>query len=79
MGSAYGVQFLKKMRETVDVDADLEKGDFSRINQWNREHIWHFGSLLTPQEILDRTLEAPFDPNVYLDYLESKCKDVYGI
>ncbi len=79
LGSAYGVQFLKKMRETVDVDADLEKGDFSRINQWNREHIWHFGSLLTPQEILDRTLEAPFNPNVYLDYLESKCKDVYGI
>ncbi|MDO5326117.1 MAG: carboxypeptidase M32 [Clostridia bacterium] len=79
LGSAYGAQFLKKMRETVDVDADLEKGDFTRINQWNREHIWHFGSLLTPQEILDRTLEAPFDPNVYLDYLESKCKDVYGI
>ena len=79
LGSAYGTQFLKKMKESVDVDADLEKGDFTRINQWNKAHIWHFGSLLTPQEILDRTLGAPFDPNVYLDYLESKCKDIYGI
>lgn len=78
LGSAYGAQFLAKMRETVDVDAALEKGDFSSINDWNREHIWRFGSLLTPKEILDRTLGAPFDPNCYLDYLENKCREVYG-
>jgi len=79
LGSAYGAQFLAKMRETVDVDAALEKGDFSAINAWNREHIWRFGSLLTPQEILDSVLKAPFDPTYYLDYLENKCRDVYGL
>ncbi len=79
LGSAYGAQFLKKMRETVDVDAALANGDFSPINQWNREHIWKFGSLKTPKQILDETLGGTFDPNVYLDYLEEKCRDVYGI
>ncbi|MBR4333607.1 MAG: carboxypeptidase M32 [Clostridia bacterium] len=79
LGSAYGAQFLVKMREAVDVDADLEKGDFSKINEWNRAHIWRFGSSITPQQILDRTLEAPFDPSYYLDYLERKCKDIYGV
>lgn len=77
LGSAYGTQFLAKMKETVDVDAALEKGDFSPMNQWNRDHIWRFGSLLTPQEILENALGAPFDPNYYLDYLEEKCKEVY--
>ena len=24
-------------------------------------------------------LGGPFDPNVYLDYLTDKCRDVYGI
>ncbi|MBR0407243.1 MAG: carboxypeptidase M32 [Clostridia bacterium] len=79
LGSAYGAQFLAKMKETVDVDAALDQGDFSAINAWNREHIWRFGSSLTPAEILENTFGAPFDPAYYLDYLEAKCKDVYGL
>ena len=79
LGSAYGAQFLAKMKETVDVDAAIEKGDFAPINDWNREHIWKHGSLYTPAQILDSTLGAPFDPSYYLDYLEAKCKDVYGV
>ena len=79
LGSAYGAQFLAKMKETVDVDAALAKGDFSPMNAWNREHIWHFGSLLTPKEILENALGEPFDPNYYLDYLEEKCRSIYHI
>ena len=79
LGSAYGAQFLRRMKETVDIDAALEKGDFSPMNAWNREHIWRFGSLLTPAEILKNALGAPFDPTYYLDYLEEKCKDIYGL
>ncbi len=79
LGSAYGAQFMAKMKESVDVDAALAQGDFAPINAWNKEHIWHFGSLLTPREILDSALGAPFDPAYYLRYLEEKCRDVYGL
>ncbi len=79
LGSAYGAQLLKKMRETVDVDDCLRRGDFGPINQWNREHIWKYGSLYKPGRLLEMALGEPFDPNVYLDYLEEKCRDVYGI
>ena len=79
LGSAYGAQFLKKMRETVDVDACLERGDFAPINEWNREQIWQYGSLYTPAQVLERVLGAPFDPDVYLDYLEGKCREIYGL
>ena len=67
------------MRETVDVDDCLRRGDFGPINQWNREHIWKYGSLYKPGRLLEMALGEPFDPNVYLDYLEEKCRDVYGI
>ena len=67
------------MWETVDVDEALARGDFGPMNEWNREHIWRFGSLKTPKEILDGALGGPFDPTVYLDYLTDKCRDVYGI
>ena len=78
-GSAYGAQFLKKMKETVDVDRCVAEGNFAPINDWNREHIWQYGSLYTPAELLDRVLGEPCDPMVYVEYLENKAKDVYGI
>ena len=79
LGNAYGAQFLKKMKETVDVDTCLEQGDFSPINDWNRSHIWQYGRLYTPAEVLDRVLGAPFDPMVYVDYLKQKIHDVYEV
>lgn len=79
LGSAYGAQFLKKMKETVDVEACLKVGNLGPINAWNREHIWKHGSLYQPAQLLDKVLGEAFDPNVYLDYLEAKCKDVYGL
>ena len=79
LGNAYGAQFLKKMRETVDVDACVESGDLSPINRWNEEHIWKYGKLLTPAEILSKTMEGPFDPTVYTSYLEEKYTEIYGL
>ena len=79
LGSAYGAQFLKKMKETVDVEACLKAGDLGPINAWNKEHIWQHGCLYKPAQLLEQVLGEKFDPNVYLDYLEAKCKDVYGI
>ena len=79
LGSAYGAQFLAKMKETVDVDGCIARGDFGPVNAWNRAHIWRYGSLLTAQEVLDTALGEPFNPDCYLDYLEDKCRDVYGI
>ena len=79
LGSAYGAQFLKKMKETVDVDACLARGDFTPVNAWNRENIWQHGCLYTPAELLERVLGEAFDPGVYLDYLEAKVHSVYGV
>ena len=67
------------MKETVDVDGCIARGDFGPVNAWNRAHIWRYGSLLTAQEVLDTALGEPFNPDCYLDYLEDKCRDVYGI
>ena len=79
LGNAYGAQFLREMEKTVDWRSALEKGDFEPINAWNREHIWSFGSLYTPQQVLQNALGGPLDPNCYLDYLEEKCKELYGL
>lgn len=79
LGNAYGAQFLAKMRETVDVDACIASGDFGPVNEWNREHIWKHGARFKPSELLDRVFEAEFDPGYYIDYLEEKYTELYGL
>ena len=79
LGSAYGAQFIAKMCETVDVDKCLENGDFAPINDWNREHIWKYGSLFTPDEVLDNALGMPFDAQYFIDYLTEKYTEIYDL
>ena len=79
LGSAYGVQFLRRMEETVDVDGCLRRGDFGPINAWNREHIWRHGSLYRPGELFRAAAGADFDPTYYTDYLTQKFSALYGL
>ena len=61
LGSAYGAQLLRKMKETVDVDECLKTGNFAPINAWNREHIWQYGCLKKPGALLEQALGEKFD------------------
>ncbi len=79
LGSAYGAQLLKKMKETVDVAQCVAKGDFGPINAWNREKLWQFGSLYKPAQLLESALGQEFDPNVFCQYLEEKFGELYGV
>ncbi len=79
LGSAYGAQFLRKMRETVDVDDCLRRGDFKPINDWNREHIWQYGCLYRPGQLFEMATGETFDPGVFASYLEEKFTDLYNL
>ncbi len=79
LGSAYGAQLLAKMKETVDVEACLARGDFAPINAWLRERIWQHGCLYTPTVLFEKAAEAPFDPKYYTDYLEKKFGELYDL
>ena len=79
LGSAYGAQMLAKMKQTVDVDAAVRSGDLRPITGWLEEHIWKFGCLYDPVDLLERAVGEPFDPKYYTDYLEEKFSAIYGL
>ena len=79
LGSAYGAHLLAKMRESVDVDKCLAEGNFEPINAWNREHIWKYGSLKNPDELLRSALGEEFDPTYFTNYLEEKYSKIYSL
>ncbi len=79
LGSAYGAQLIEKMKETVDPKAQTLKGDLSPVVGWLREHIFRFGKMYAPGDLLEKACEAPFDPSYYTRYLENKFRDIYNI
>ena len=79
LGSAYGAQILAKMRETVDVDACVARGDLAPVTGWLREHVWKYGSLLKPGALFEQAVGAPFDAKFYIDYLTEKYETLYGL
>ena len=79
LGSAYGAQMLAKMRQTVDVEGAIRSGDLRSITSWLEEHIWKFGALYDPMELLERAVGEPFDPKYFTDYLEKKFTEIYGL
>ena len=79
LGSAYGAQMLAKMKQTVNVEAAVRSGDLHPITNWLEEHIWKFGGLYDPMELLERAVGEPFDPRYFTDYLEKKYSAIYGL
>lgn len=79
LGSAYGAQMLAKMKQTVDVEAAVRSGDLHPVTEWLEQHIWKFGRLYDPTDLLEKTLGAPFDPKYFTDYLEEKYTGIYGL
>ncbi len=79
LGSAYGAQLLAKMREEVNVAETVKKGELKPVNDWLEEHIWRYGCLYKPAELMERAFGGPFDPKYYTDYLERKFTEVYGL
>ena len=79
LGSAYGAQYLRKMKEAVDVDGCIRAGNFAPVNDWLRERIWKYGSLLTPAEVFRNATGEVFDPTVFTAYLEEKFTDLYNL
>ncbi|MBQ3079337.1 MAG: carboxypeptidase M32 [Clostridia bacterium] len=78
LGSAYGAQLYARMKETVDIEGDVEKGDLTNINEWLRQNIWTIGSMLEPGEIMERAFGGKFDPSYYTNYLKEKYETIYG-
>ena len=79
LGSAYGAQMLRCMKQSVDVDACLRRGDFTPINAWLRERIWRHGGQYPPAELFRNAVGEPFDPTVFVAYLTEKYTDLYEL
>ena len=67
------------IRRETDVDSALREGRTDEINSWLREHVWRFGALYPPMELMERAMGGTLDMKYYADYLSDKLSEVYGV
>lgn len=73
LGSVLAVQIGERAHEAIpDLDAQLERGDFTELHAWLRENLYALGSKLTPADTIERVVGGPIDPQPYLRYLRDK-------
>ncbi len=79
LGSAYGPQMLKKMKEELgDIWLDVAKGDLSKVTGWLKEKIHRHASFYKPGELFENVC-GKFDAKYYTDYLKDKYERLYRL
>ena len=79
LGSAYGVQMLRKMEEELgDIYADVAKGDLSKVTAWLKEKIHRHASFKKPGALFEEVC-GKFDARFYTEYLTEKYTKLYNL
>jgi carboxypeptidase Taq len=76
LGNLMAAQLWETLRaELVELDAQLEAGDFAPLRDWLRERIHVHGRKLPPAELLDRVTGQELAVAPFLRYLRAKLAD----
>ena len=79
LGNVVSVQFWERAEADLgDLDEQFERGEFTPLAEWLRDHIHRFGRMYEPRELLQRTVGSGMDPEPYLGYLQRELDGLFG-
>ena len=79
LGNMYNAMYCNRMREDLDAEACVRRGDFAQLNGWMKEHVFRRANLLAPKEWIAEITGRALTPDDFLTYLEEKYGDLYGL
>lgn len=80
LGNLVASQLWEKIVSDIpDINEKIESADFKDLLQWLRENIHQYGAKYEPIELLKRVTGKGLDYEPYMNYLETKFKDIYQL
>ena len=80
LGNLISVQLWDAFQSVEPSRDDLMRhGDFSPLLSWLRREIHQHGRRYMPQDLVRRVTGSGIDPEPYLQYLERKYREIYGL
>jgi len=79
LGNVVSVQLWERAEADLgDLDESFERGEFSDLAEWLREHVHRHGRTYEPRDLLRRTVGTGMDPEAYLAYLQRELQELFG-
>ena len=72
LGNVIAGMIWYTMRNEIDLDSTIRKGEFQPIKTWLYERIHKYGATYTPKELAKKSLGESFNPDRLIQYLEWK-------
>ncbi|MBO0690844.1 MAG: carboxypeptidase M32 [Candidatus Dormibacteraeota bacterium] len=80
LGNVIGAQLMVTIRESLpDLDEQLAAGEFGRLLEWLRSHLYEHGRKFTPNELLERATGRPVTAEPWIAYVRRKFGELYGV
>ena len=79
LGSAIGAQLLNTLEKKLPIDELLEKGKFTKIEDYLKHNLHKYGALYDYNTLLKMVTGEKFNPKYYVNYLKKKYKKLYEI
>jgi carboxypeptidase Taq len=67
------------MKNEIDVEGAIEKGDFATVNNWMKENVFKKADRLAPGEWIKDITGREFTPEDFLTYITEKYSEIYGL
>jgi len=78
LGNLYSAQFFNTFEKAhPDWQTRVSKGDLGFIREWLRTNIHQYGRQYTPEEFVQRISGKPLHESDYVNYLNTKYKEIY--
>lgn len=80
LGNLYAAQFFQViLKDIPKLWQQIGRGEFAPLLAWLREHIHRHGRGKLPQELLVDITGHPLQVSPYIEYLQTKYSDLYGL
>lgn len=79
LGNMYNAMYYNRMKRELDIDAALRDGDFASINGWMAKNVFAKSNILPADEWIKDITGRELSPDDFLDYLEEKYGEIYGL
>ncbi|ELZ61225.1 MULTISPECIES: carboxypeptidase M32 [Halorubrum] len=80
LGSVMAAQLFAAAEDDIDdLDAKIAEGDFDDLHDWLGENVHRHGSRYETNELVKRATGEDFTADAFLDYVDEKYGELYGI
>ena len=80
LGNLISLQLWERIKEDIpDLTGQIRQGEFGPLLGWLRENVHRHGAKFEPQELVQRITGSKIDPAPYMNYLQTKFGEIYGI